>query len=38
MWARYLLVYLYAVSDENYDDDGMVSSSSSSSSSGGSGT
>lgn len=24
-WARYLLTYLYAVSDEDYDDDDTVS-------------
>lgn len=34
MWARYLLVYLFAVSDDNYDDDDTVSSSSRSSRSG----
>ena len=33
LWARYLIIYLYAVSDEDYDDDDAVSSSSSSSSS-----
>ena len=25
MWARYLIIYLYAVSDADYGDDNMVS-------------